>query len=1020
MLITIAALRPALTLRTPGRRRSGPAPAPAPLPVPVPAPLPVPAPFSPGLSRPGTAMTLLAAGSRAAARLRGPKNAPCVLFAARHASAATNLKDVLATMIPKEQAKIKSFRQQHGSTAIGQITVDMVYGGMRGMKGLIYETSVLDPDEGIRFRGYSIPECQKKLPKAAGGEEPLPEGLFWLLVTGEIPTQEQVTWLSREWAKRAALPSHVVTMLDNFPTNLHPMSQLSAAVTALNSESKFARAYAEGIHRAKYWEFVYEDAMDLIAKLPCVAAKIYRNLYREGSGIGAIDPNLDWSHNFTNMLGYTDPQFIELMRLYLTIHSDHEGGNVSAHTSHLVGSALSDPYLAFAAAMNGLAGPLHGLANQEVLLWLTDLQKELGKDVSDEKLRDFIWNTLNSGRVVPGYGHAVLRKTDPRYTCQREFALKHLPQDPLFKLVAQLYKIVPNVLLEQGKAKNPWPNVDAHSGVLLQVSPGCSEPLSLCPVRPFPWLSWSLSLCPFPCSHPSPCSVLPPVRVSLSLSVPCPVCPSPVLLLFLSLSLYCVPLPVLPVCPSPCVSLSLSVCPSPCLCVPLSVSLSLCSCVSLSLYCVPLPVLSLSLCPSPCSPACLCPCPSPCVSLSLCPFVPLSLFSSLCVPPSLPPSLPPSPSLFLSPYSSPLSLSPSIPLPLPLPMPGGLTAAPCPVPTLLPVPAVLRHEGDELLHGAVRGVAGAGRPVAAHLEPGAGIPAGAAQIHEHQGPDAARGLQIRLKKGRGRGTRLPPALPPPSGPLPHPPPWGGAGAALGSSPPQPHAQIPLPCWVWGAPVPPAHPSSSHCAHWEPPRLRWEPPQAPHIGSPPRLPTAGLGGLLGGTAPRDGLSPAPCPDPAGTRYTPPPPAAPPCLCDPPRPFPSLPPRLKPPGAGAGTPPRPHPAPRSSRALLYKQRQKCKINVFINKAPASPLPPEGMVPPPHPGVSACSPPPPELNEEQEAADPWEILFIGLAKPFPPRAALGTGSGGSGSPSPPPGGLRGGGGGETKAFPSLPPPR
>ncbi|XP_055648251.1 citrate synthase, mitochondrial [Falco peregrinus] len=459
-----AAPRPARCAEDP--RPPPPPLAPAPLPPgPAPRPLPLPALLRPG---PGAAMTLLAAGSRAAARLRGPKNALCVLFAARHASAATNLKDVLASMIPKEQAKIKSFRQQHGSTAIGQITVDMVYGGMRGMKGLIYETSVLDPDEGIRFRGYSIPECQKLLPKAAGGEEPLPEGLFWLLVTGDVPTQEQVSWLSREWARRAALPSHVVTMLDNFPTNLHPMSQLSAAITALNSESKFARAYAEGIHRVKYWEFVYEDAMDLIAKLPCVAAKIYRNLYREGSSIGAIDPNLDWSHNFTNMLGYTDPQFIELMRLYLTIHSDHEGGNVSAHTSHLVGSALSDPYLAFAAAMNGLAGPLHGLANQEVLLWLTNLQKELGQEVSDEKLREFIWNTLNSGRVVPGYGHAVLRKTDPRYTCQREFALKHLPKDPMFKLVAQLYKIVPNVLLEQGKAKNPWPNVDAHSGVLLQ------------------------------------------------------------------------------------------------------------------------------------------------------------------------------------------------------------------------------------------------------------------------------------------------------------------------------------------------------------------------------------------------------------------------------------------------------------------------------------------------------------------------------------------------------------------------
>ncbi|KAF4010462.1 hypothetical protein G4228_001544 [Cervus hanglu yarkandensis] len=418
----------------------------------------------------------------AAARLLGAKNASCLVLAARHASASsTNLKDILADLIPKEQTRVKTFRQQHGKTVVGQITVDMMYGGMRGMKGLVYETSVLDPDEGIRFRGYSIPECQKLLPKAKGGEEPLPEGLFWLLVTGQIPAEEQVSWLSQEWAKRAALPSHVVTMLDNFPTNLHPMSQLSAAVTALNSESNFARAYAEGVNRAKYWELIYEDCMDLIAKLPCVAAKIYRNLYREGSSIGAIDPKLDWSHNFTNMLGYTDAQFTELMRLYLTIHSDHEGGNVSAHTSHLVGSALSDPYLSFAAAMNGLAGPLHGLANQArlfcsmsfsracfLLVWLTQLQKEVGKDVSDEKLRDYIWNTLNSGRVVPGYGHAVLRKTDPRYTCQREFALKHLPQDPMFKLVAQLYKIVPNILLEQGKAKNPWPNVDAHSGVLLQ------------------------------------------------------------------------------------------------------------------------------------------------------------------------------------------------------------------------------------------------------------------------------------------------------------------------------------------------------------------------------------------------------------------------------------------------------------------------------------------------------------------------------------------------------------------------
>ncbi|KAG8234584.1 hypothetical protein J437_LFUL013846 [Ladona fulva] len=351
-----------------------------------------------------------------------------------------------------------------------------MYGGMRGIKGLVTETSVLDPEEGIRFRGYSIPDCQKLLPKAKGGEEPLPEGLFWLLVTGDLPTEAQVRALSKEWCKRAGLPSHVVTMLNNFPSNLHPMSQFSAAITALNSESKFAKAYADGVHKTKYWEvrdetiaeYVYEDSMDLIAKLPVVAATIYRNMYRDGKGIGAIDNSKDWSANFTSMLGYEGHEFTELMRLYLTIHSDHEGGNVSAHTVHLVGSALSDPYLSFAAGMNGLAGPLHGLANQEVLVFLRKLQKELGEETTDEKLKEFIWKTLKSGQVVPGYGHAVLRKTDPRYVCQREFALKHLPNDKLFKLVSQVFKVVPPILLETGKVKNPWPNVDAHSGVLLQ------------------------------------------------------------------------------------------------------------------------------------------------------------------------------------------------------------------------------------------------------------------------------------------------------------------------------------------------------------------------------------------------------------------------------------------------------------------------------------------------------------------------------------------------------------------------
>lgn len=380
----------------------------------------------------------------------------------------TNLREVLQDKIPAEQERVKAFRKSHGAVKVGEVTVDMMYGGMRGIKGLVCETSVLDADEGIRFRGLSIPECQQVLPKAKGGSEPLPEGLFWLLLTGDVPTDAQVKAVSEEWAARAALPQHVVTMLNNMPNTLHPMSQFSAAVTALNHDSKFAKAYGDGVNKAKYWEYCYEDSMDLIAKLPVVAAMIYRNTYKGGKSVGAIDPSKDWSANFCTMLGFDDQKFVELMRLYLTIHSDHEGGNVSAHTVHLVGSALSDPYLSFSAGMNGLAGPLHGLANQEVLVWLMKLQNEVGKNASESELKDFIWKTLKSGQVVPGYGHAVLRKTDPRYTCQREFALKHLPDDPLFKLVSNVYKVVPPILTELGKVKNPWPNVDAHSGVLLQ------------------------------------------------------------------------------------------------------------------------------------------------------------------------------------------------------------------------------------------------------------------------------------------------------------------------------------------------------------------------------------------------------------------------------------------------------------------------------------------------------------------------------------------------------------------------
>lgn len=381
----------------------------------------------------------------------------------------SGLKGIFAAKLPAAIEEVKEVRAKYGDKQLGTCTVTQAYGGMRGVKAMTYETSHLDTVDGIRFRGYTLPQCQELLPKAKGGSEPMPEGLFWLLLTGEIPTDKQIDALRSDLAARAKLPQSVIDVIDSLPLDMHPMSQFSAGILAMQQQSVMAQEYAMGTPKSMFWEHCLEDSLIILAQLPEVAARIYRRSFKGGTYIPSNAEELDMSANFARMMGFDDPIFDDLMRLYLTIHADHEGGNVSAHAIRLVGSALSDPFLSLSAGINGLAGPLHGLANQEVLRWIMNLKAKLGdKEPNKDNLAELCWETLNSGNVIPGYGHAVLRKTDPRYTCQREFALKHLPDDEMFKMVSLLYEVVPKVLSEQGKVKNPWPNVDAHSGVLLR------------------------------------------------------------------------------------------------------------------------------------------------------------------------------------------------------------------------------------------------------------------------------------------------------------------------------------------------------------------------------------------------------------------------------------------------------------------------------------------------------------------------------------------------------------------------
>jgi citrate synthase len=375
------------------------------------------------------------------------------------------LKETLSKKIEEHRPRTVRLLKEFGDVEISKVTIAQAIGGARGVRCLVTDVSYLDPFEGIRFRGKTIPETFEALPKVPDKEYPYVEGFFYYLMTSEVPTMEETLEVVEEFKKRRKLPDYVKDILRAMPRDTHPMTMFSAGILSMQRESEFVKRYNEGMSKFDYWEPMFEDVLNLLPKLPVLAAFIYRLKYKDDDQIDE-NPALDMGGNFAHQMGIDAP-YDDVARMYFILHSDHESGNVSAHTTHLVASALSDAYYSLSAGINGLAGPLHGLANQEVLSWTMKFMDGLGgQEPTEEVIKKALWDTLNAGQVIPGYGHAVLRKTDPRYTSQREFCLKNLPDYPLFKVISMIYQVAPGVLQEQGKAKNPWPNVDAQSGVI--------------------------------------------------------------------------------------------------------------------------------------------------------------------------------------------------------------------------------------------------------------------------------------------------------------------------------------------------------------------------------------------------------------------------------------------------------------------------------------------------------------------------------------------------------------------------
>jgi citrate synthase len=369
-----------------------------------------------------------------------------------------DIYEKLSKKITEWKKEAKTIIAEAGDKVMSEVTVSQAYGGMRDVRSLICDTSRVPQNEGLIIRGRKLKELTSKTP----------EEIFYLLLTSDLPTKEELTNFSNNIKKRKQVPAYVWEILKSMPKDSHPMTMLNIAILAMQNESVFVKEYEKGIKKEDYWKPTLEDALNIVSRIPAVAAAVYRLKFNKGDIIKS-DSEMDLTNDFVHMLGIKTnmEEFSDLMRLYLVLHCDHEGGNVSAFATQTINSALSDLYYSISGGFNGLAGPLHGLANQETLKWVMDLMNKFNGAPSIEQIRQFVKETLNAGKVVSGYGHAVLRVTDPRFEAFLEFGKKHFPDDPVFLTTTRLYEVVPEELKKIEKIKNPWPNVDAISGAVL-------------------------------------------------------------------------------------------------------------------------------------------------------------------------------------------------------------------------------------------------------------------------------------------------------------------------------------------------------------------------------------------------------------------------------------------------------------------------------------------------------------------------------------------------------------------------
>ena len=327
---------------------------------------------------------------------------------------------------------------------IFKIRSENIDSGLRGIPVGTCQTSFVDPLEGVHYVGYPVEDLVDL-------EE---EDVIYLLFNKRLPTDEESEAFRAELAHRAEnMPTGALRVLESLtPGSGHPMDWLSIGILGLGASD------TTGDLRT--------DAMNLIARMPELMARIF--LLRGGNVQETRDsrPHLGLVENFTHMLGIDGDEaerMNRVLRFFFILHMDHGGGNLSTFSGKAVASGRASVYASISSAMSALSGPLHGRANQSCL----EFVKRIGTS-NEEEIETFVRGELAARRPIYGFGHGVLRAEDPRARLLIQLGEEICPNDSDFKIVKSLRKVVPPILSEIPKISNPFPNVDIASGSLLQ------------------------------------------------------------------------------------------------------------------------------------------------------------------------------------------------------------------------------------------------------------------------------------------------------------------------------------------------------------------------------------------------------------------------------------------------------------------------------------------------------------------------------------------------------------------------